>query len=52
MKTNFCKKANENKKSELVVMSNDELKSIQGGEGGVVILRHADGSIEIIYTRV
>jgi len=50
MKTNFCKKANENKKSELVVMSNDELRSVQGG-GGIVMIRHADGSVEIIFTR-
>lgn len=46
MKTNFFKKSNESKKSELVEMNKEELKNIQGGLE-MVYIRDKDGRITI-----
>lgn len=43
MKTNIFKKVNKSIASELIVMNNDELKSIQGG-GSYELVQREDGT--------
>jgi len=47
MKTTTSKKARESKNSELLKMSNEELKSIQGGIW--YLIRRDDGSIGLVF---
>ncbi|MCE5174443.1 MAG: bacteriocin [Bacteroidales bacterium] len=49
MKTIIFKKSSESKKSELMEMSKEELKSIQGGIWYLV--RREDGSIGLVFRR-
>ncbi|MDD4921053.1 MAG: bacteriocin [Bacteroidales bacterium] len=49
MKTNLFKKSDKNTQSELlVVMSNNELKSIQGG-GEYIVVKNEKGEWELHY---